>query len=287
MKRAAKMLGLAALGLLVPGVVLCAAGTALNGDWEAAASRNWLGGHFRWWGDEAVVIVTGSDDSCGTLTEGTGAGRTTLTGQGSLYLPAGVESARRLEISADTGAVVLRQGDAYQVEDTSQGGLKVESRMDGDTWKLEVSKRRFSGGGSLVVTLPSDQTFERVRVSADAGAVSGSGVNCREFEAEADAGSVELEDVTAETMKLSADAGAVTITGTVTQKAELSSDVGAVELYTDEPEEYGYRVRNDLGAVELFGEKMNGMDVQRERLVDGAPLFVLESDVGSVKVAAR
>lgn len=283
MKRAIKYCFLAALVLLIPGVLLCVAGSVAGGVWSDAMSRNNLITNEKpLWGwslerEEVVQVPSATAPS--------------LSGSEDWRLPQNTDDIQKLDFTVQAGRLELTQGDHFALNSDGCDGVQVDSTRKDGVWTLEVRAAHGHdhdhGEDDVVeVVLPRDAWYDTVELECSAGAITGEELACGDLEVDVQAGSVQLRRVQADTMDLSADAGSVDVSGTVSEQAKLEVNAGSVMLRTPQPAQYGYGVECSLGQVELFGQFSSALYKRVVENEDLRPFFDLEVNTGKAVVRA-
>lgn len=295
MKRLVKYCFLAALGLLIPGILLCALGAITGGVWSDAFRRNNLisgtkpmwGWHWEWdrddekcWSGIAADSVAVNDPSF------------SLAGSGDRQVPHSTGDVQRLDFTVEAGRLELTLGDDFALNTGGCDGILVDSTKEGGVWTLTVhsdhNHSRSHGDGDVVeVVLPRDAWYDAVELECSAGSITGEELDCGNLEVDVQAGSVQLRRVQADSMDLSADAGSVDVSGTVNGEAKVEVNAGSVTLRTPQPEQYGYALECNMGQVELFGQVSSSLYKRVVENEDQRPFFDLEVNIGKAVVRAE
>lgn len=295
MKRLVKYCFLAALGLLIPGILLCALGAITGGVWSDAFRRNNLisgtkpmwGWHWEWdrddekcWSGIAADSVAVNDPSF------------SLAGSGDRQIPHSTGDVQRLDFTVEAGRLELTLGDDFALNTGGCDGILVDSTKEGGVWTLTVrSEHNHShdhGSEDVVeVVLPRDAWYDAVELECSAGSITGEELDCGNLEVDVQAGSVQLRRVQADSMDLSADAGSVDVSGTVNGEAKVEVNAGSVTLRTPQPEQYGYALECNMGQVELFGQVSSSLYKRVVENEDQRPFFDLEVNTGKAVVRAE
>lgn len=293
MKRLVKYCFLAALGLLIPGILLCALGAITGGVWSDAFRRNNLisgtkpmwGWHWEWdrddekcWSGIAADSVAVNDPSF------------SLAGSGDRQVPHSTGDVQRLDFTVEVGRLELTLGDDFALNTGSCDDVLVDSSRENGVWTLTVHSdhSRSHGDGDVVeVVLPRDAWYDAVELECSAGSITGEELDCGNLEVDVQAGSVQLRRVQADSMDLSADAGSVDVSGTVNGEAKVEVNAGSVTLRTPQPEQYGYALECNMGQVELFGQVSSSLYKRVVENEDQRPFFDLEVNIGKAVVRAE
>lgn len=286
MKRLVKYCFLAALGLLIPGILLCALGAITGGVWSDAFRRNNLisGTKPMWgwdwhWGRNTDASVAVDDPSW------------TLSGSGDWQVPHSTGDVQRLDFTVEVGRLELTLGDDFALNTGSCDDVLVDSSRENGVWTLTVHSdhnHSHSHGSEDVVevVLPRDAWYDAVELECSAGSITGEELACGDLEVDVQAGSVQLRRVQADSMDLSADAGSVDVSGTVSEQATIEVNAGSVTLRTPQPEQYGYSMECNMGQVELFGQFSTSLYKRVAENEDLHPFFDLEVNTGKAAVRA-
>lgn len=277
---------LAALGLLIPGVVLCVLGMVTGGVWSDAFSRNNLisGTKPMWgwdwhWGRSTAASVAVDDPS------------RTLSGSDDWQLPHKTGDVQRLDFTVEVGRLELTLGDDFALNTDGCDDVLVDSSKKDGVWtltvRLEHNHSHDHGSEDVVeVVLPRDAWYDAVELECSAGSITGEELACGNLEVDVQAGSVQLRRVQADSMDLSAAAGSVDVSGTVNGEAKIEVNAGSVTLRTPQPEQYGYAMECNMGQVELFGDVSSSLYKRVVENEDLRPFFDLEVNTGKAAVRA-
>lgn len=302
MKRLVKYCFMAALGLLIPGILLCVLGTVAGGVWGEAFSRNNVisGSKPIWgWGDRDHDDWDWDDEDDWMWGWSCRAGNSTaarepslaLSGSDSGQIPRGTGEIRELDFNVQAGHLELTLGDDFALNSDGCDGVLVDSTRENGVWKLKVwsehnHSQNHGSDDTVEVVLPRDAWYYAVELECSAGAITGEELACGNLEVDVQAGSVQLRRVQADSMDLSADAGSVDVSGTVNDTAKVEVNAGSVTLRTPRPEQYGYALECNMGQVEMFGEVSSSL---YKRVVENEelhPFFDLEVNTGKAVVKA-
>ena len=302
MKRLVKYCFMAALGLLIPGILLCVLGTVAGGVWGEAFSRNNVisGSKPIWgWGDRDHDDWDWDDEDDWMWGWSCRAGNSTaarepslaLSGSDSGQIPRGTGEIRELDFNVQAGHLELTLGDDFALNSDGCDGVLVDSTRENGVWKLKVwsehnHSQNHGSDDTVEVVLPRDAWYDAVELECSAGAITGEELACGNLEVDVQAGSVQLRRVQADSMDLSADAGSVDVSGTVNDTAKVEVNAGSVTLRTPRPEQYGYALECNMGQVEMFGEVSSSL---YKRVVENEelhPFFALEVNTGKAVVKA-
>lgn len=302
MKRLVKYCFMAALGLLIPGILLCVLGTVAGGVWGEAFSRNNVisGSKPIWgWGDRDHDDWDWDDEddwmwgwSC--RSGNSAAAREpspALSGSDSGQIPRETGEIRELDFNVQAGHLELTLGDDFALNSDGCDGVLVDSTRENGVWKLKVwsehnHSQNHGSDDTVEVVLPRDAWYDAVELECSAGAITGEELACGNLEVDVQAGSVQLRRVQADSMDLSADAGSVDVSGTVNDTAKVEVNAGSVTLRTPRAEQYGYALECNMGQVEMFGEVSSSL---YKRVVENEelhPFFDLEVNTGKAVVKA-
>lgn len=302
MKRLVKYCFMAALGLLIPGILLCVLGTVAGGVWGEVFSRNNVisGSKPIWgWGDRDHDDWDWDDEddwmwgwSC--RSGNSAAAREpslALSGSDSGQIPRETGEIRELDFNVQAGHLELTLGDDFALNSDGCDGVLVDSTRENGVWKLKVwsehnHSQNHGSDDTVEVVLPRDAWYDAVELECSAGAITGEELACGNLEVDVQAGSVQLRGVQADSMDLSADAGSVDVSGTVNDTAKVEVNAGSVTLRTPRPEQYGYALECNMGQVEMFGEISSSL---YKRVVENEelhPFFDLEVNTGKAMVKA-
>lgn len=303
MKRLVKYCFMAALGLLIPGILLCVLGTVAGGVWGEAFSRNNVisGSKPIWgWGDRDHDDWDWDDEddwmwgwSC--RSGNSAAAREpsqALSGSDSGQIPRETGEIRELDFNVQVGHLELALGDDFALNSDGCDGVLVDSTRENGVWKLKVwsehnHSQNHGSDDTVEVVLPRDAWYDAVELECSAGAITGEELACGNLEVDVQAGSVQLRRVQADSMDLSADAGSVDVSGIVSDTAKVEVNAGSVTLRTPRPEQYGYALECNMGQVEMFGEVSSSL---YKRVVENEelhPFFDLEVNTGKAVVKAE
>ena len=303
MKRLVKYCFMAALGLLIPGILLCVLGTVADGVWGEAFSRNNVisGSKPIWgWGDRDHDDWDWDDEddwmwgwSC--RSGNSAAAREpsqALSGSDSGQIPRETGEIRELDFNVQAGHLELTLGDDFALNSDGCDGVLVDSTRENGVWKLKVwsehnHSQNHGSDDTVEVVLPRDAWYDAVELECSAGAITGEELACGNLEVDVQAGSVQLRRVQADSMDLSADAGSVDVSGIVSDTAKVEVNAGSVTLRTPRPEQYGYALECNMGQVEMFGEVSSSL---YKRVVENEelhPFFDLEVNTGKAVVKAE
>ena len=286
MKRVIKYCFMAALGLLIPGILLCVLGMVTGGVWSDAFSRNNLSSGTKpmwgwdWhWGRSTAASVAVDDPSW------------TLSGSDDWQLPHKTGDVQRLDFTVEVGRLELTLGDDFALNTDGCDDVLVDSSKKDGVWTLTVrSAHNHShdhGSEDVVeVVLPRDAWYDAVELECSAGSITGEELACGNLEVDVQAGSVQLRRVQADSMDLGADAGSVDVSGTVNNEAKIEVNAGSVTLRTPQPEQYGYAMECNMGQVELFGDVSSSLYKRVVENEDLRPFFDLEVNTGNAAVKA-
>ena len=302
MKRLVKYCFMAALGLLIPGILLCVLGTVAGGVWGEAFSRNNVisGSKPIWgWGDRDHDDWDWNDEddwmwgwSC--RSGNSAAAREpslALSGSDSGQIPRETGEIRELDFNVQVGHLELTLGDDFALNSDGCDGVLVDSTRENGVWKLKVwsehnHSQNHGSDDTVEVVLPRDAWYDAVELECSAGAITGEELACGNLEVDVQAGSVQLRRVQADSMDLSADAGSVDVSGTVNDTAKVEVNAGSVTLRTPRPEQYGYALECNMGQVELFGDISSAVYGRGTENEDLRPFFDLEVNTGKAMVKA-
>lgn len=298
MKRLIKYCFMVALGLLIPGIVLCVLGTVAGGMWGEAFSRNNLisdakplwGWSWRWdrdWDRGENCSSWMASDSLQVNDPAL-----SMAGSGNWQIPNEAGQVQRLDFTVEAGHLELTLGDDFALNSDGCDGVLVDSTRENGVWKLKVwsehnHSQNHGSDDTVEVVLPRDAWYDAVELECSAGAITGEELACGNLEVDVQAGSVQLRRVQADSMDLSADAGSVDVSGTVNDTAKVEVNAGSVTLRTPRPEQYGYALECNMGQVEMFGEVSSSLYkrvVENEEL---RPFFDLEVNTGKAVVKAE
>lgn len=297
MKRLIKYCFMAALGLLIPGIVLCVLGTVAGGMWGEAFSRNNLisdakplwGWSWRWDRDwdrgENCSAWTASD----SLQVNDPA--LSMSGSGNWQIPNEAGQVQRLDFTVEAGHLELTLGETFALNTGGCDGILVDSTQEDGVWKLTVHPDRnhsknHGDGDTVEVVLPADAWYDAVELECSAGSISSQELACGNLEVDVQAGSVQLRRMRADSMDLSADAGSLDVSGIVNDTAKVEVNAGSVTLRTPQPEQYGYALECNMGQAELFGRASSGMHKRMAENEELRPFFDLEVNTGKAVVKA-
>lgn len=287
MKRVIKYCFMAALAMLIPGILLCVLGMITGGVWSDAFSRNNLisGTKPMWgwdwhWGRSTDASVVVNDPSL------------SLAGSGDWQVPHQTGDVQRLDFTVEVGRLELTLGDDFALNTGSCDDVLVDSSRENGVWTLTVHSdhnHSHSHGSEDVVevVLPRDAWYDAVELECSAGSITGEELACGDLEVDVQAGSVQLRRVQADSMDLSADAGSVDVSGTVNGEAKIEVNAGSVTLRTPQPEQYGYAMECNMGQVELFGDVSSSLYKRVVENEDLRPFFDLEVNTGKAAVRAN
>lgn len=287
MKRVIKYCFMAALAMLIPGILLCVLGMITGGVWSDAFSRNNLisGTKPMWgwdwhWGRSTDASVVVNDPSL------------SLAGSGDWQVPHQTGDVQRLDFTVEVGRLELTLGDDFALNTGSCDDVRVDSSRENGVWTLTVHSdhnHSHSHGSEDVVevVLPRDAWYDAVELECSAGSITGEELACGNLEVDVQAGSVQLRRVQADSMDLSADAGSVDVSGTVNGEAKIEVNAGSVTLRTPQPEQYGYAMECNMGQVELFGDVSSSLYKRVVENEDLRPFFDLEVNTGKAAVRAN
>lgn len=286
MKRVIKYCFMAALAMLIPGILLCVLGMITDGVWSDAFSRNNLisGTKPMWgwdwhWGRSTDASVAVDDPSW------------TLSGSGDWQVPHQTGDVQRLDFTVEVGRLELTLGDDFALNTGGCDDVLVDSSRENGVWTLTVysdHNHSHSHGSEDVVevVLPRDAWYDAVELECSAGSITGEELVCGDLEVDVQAGSVQMRRVQADSMDLSADAGSVDVSGTVNGEAKIEVNAGSVTLRIPQPEQYGYAMECNMGQVELFGDVSSSLYKRVVENEDLRPFFDLEVNTGKAAVRA-
>lgn len=211
------------------------------------------------------------------------------------------ETVKRLEIDLGGARLTIKTGDSFAVE-SNHKYLNVET---GDsTLTIKEDQPTFglhSEGAQVILTVPEDFTFERVTISAGAGAVKADALLAERISLDLGAGEVDIGILTA-TAKASINSGAGELKIGGGELADLDLDIGVGETdlksrltgdcsidygvgelnltLVGAPEDYCITMDKGLGTATLNGVKM------RDDTVYGSGETAVEVDggVGELKI---
>lgn len=308
MKQAVKICFMAAVALLIPGIILCAAGSIAGGRWTDAISRNnVISGSKPLWGWSWTVREhdgwdwdwNDEDDESDHWSWSRGSG-TSVAANDSVLAPSGSDSGqalhrtgeiRKLDFTVQVGHLELTLGDDFSVNADGCDGVQVDSTKEDGVWKLKVwsdhnHSHNHDSDDIVEVVLPRDAWYDAIDLECSAGAITGEELACGTLEVDVQAGSVQLRRMQTESMDLSADAGSVDVSGTVTELAAIEVNAGSVTLRTPKPEQYGYSVECNMGSVDLFGDVSTALYNRNVQNQDARPFYDLEVNTGKAVVLA-
>lgn len=304
MKRVVKICFMAAVALLIPGIILCVAGTVVGGRWTDTISRNnVISGSKPLWGWSWI----GRDhdgwdwdwdwDDGDSWSHGSG---TSVAVNDSAIAPSGSDSGqvsrqtgeiRKLDFTVQAGHLELTLGDDFSVNSDGCEGIQVDSSREDGVWKLKVwadhdHNHDHSSDDTVEVVLPRDAWYDAIDLECSAGAITGEELACGTLEVDVQAGSVQLRRMQTDCMDLSADAGSVDVSGTVTELAAIEVNAGSVTLRTPKPEQYGYSMSCNMGSVVLFDDASSALHYQASNNEDVRPFYELQASTGKAVVLA-
>lgn len=189
---------------------------------------------------------------------------------------------RKMAIDLKSTQLEVRAGDRFSAAsnyrdfkiDNSDGTLLIEEEHPGF--------RFGSGGRKLILTIPDNQEFDRVDISAGAGTVKIDTLSAEKLFLDLGAGEVNIEELTAkDSAKINGGAGELNIrggelanldfdmgVGEVNLKSRLSGDcdidygIGELNLtLLGSPEDYRITLDKGVGEATLDGKKMQDGEV--------------------------
>lgn len=307
MNRFAKMALKVAAILLIPGVLLIAAGGAMGG--MRKVSQALLGGYWDFDTNtsaaevriEDVKDVEEIDDiedfSIHTKGNERASGEREHCGASSWanqpqtsYQGAAVPQGEIHSLDFEVGAaeLILTQGDEFALE--VEGSQHYRSWQEHGVWKIETQPEVYARRDQIptfYVTIPEDAQFLEVEFSVGIGTVEAESITCGKASIEVGAGTVTLENLISEQCEMEVGAGAIDINGgKMSGITEIECGLGSVDMNVERPESYGCKMELGMGTISIDGAEYSGVvHEQRMGSMDAKTFYNIECAMGEVNIS--
>lgn len=307
--------GLVALSLIV-GLVAFAMGGRLrtfyynDGDWSFTRPHDHYGDHDYWENQGADSLVSPPAVSSAVPPSSEEAGGWEPTdGWTRVDVPANVA---HINLKVFAGRLEVRQDDSLTAPQLQYCGFKesqVRAGWDDDEWEASFNSGRNTNIDALwtkqhqvLLVLPAGEglkldvelsasagefsqlTLHKLDVEADASSANLSEVTVRELSLDSKAGTIELDEVTSAHTEIDCKTGSILGTGDFSGKTEIDCDMGDVELTLQEPEDYGYQIKCNMGNVTLDDENFAALRRKVTNNPGASAQFYIDCDMGNVQV---
>lgn len=109
------------------------------------------------------------------------------------YTSAEYEDCENLDIEIGAGSLAVFYGDVDTIQVECENGIGFESRMDGNTLKIDAPFGINSGNGDIQIILPEDIVLDEVDLEIGAGNVEFDILNLRSLDAEIGTGILTMD----------------------------------------------------------------------------------------------
>ena len=207
----------------------------------------------------------------------------------------------KLEIKINAADLTIKQGEKFSVE----SNLKNLSVNDGNG-VLEIKETKILNGNyngaKLVLYIPSDTVFEKVKINTGAGRLTVDSLSANTMDFELGAGEVTIDNLIASrSVNIEGGAGKITVSGGALCNLDLDMGVGKLKLtsaLTGECEldlgvgesditvlgnrdDYRLRVEKGIGSISVDGVNVSNVNEQGK----GKNEIEVNGGVGSVKLS--
>lgn len=207
-----------------------------------------------------------------------------------------------LNIEIPLSNVVIKNGNDFKVESNNNNIICKQTNNK----IISIEEENFSwfiknNGGEIVIYIPEDLTFDKVKISAGAGKINIDKINTNELSFEIGAGDTRIEELNVtDKADIEGGAGKVIISsGTINNldldmgigKAEISAkltgntdiDAGVGELdikIKDKKENYKIKTSKGIGKITIDGESISNDTLYGY----GENYIKIDGGIGSIKV---
>lgn len=287
---------IAAVVLILFGLVLCAGGAAAGGIYYSGNSvnkviHNVLKGedYHLTIDEEGVQVKVESDDSQGTYD---GWQESSFSSQEVKSLKIDITKAEVeiIENESSQEFSVYTDGGKFSV-DVKNGVLKIKSDS-----KLNENK--------LSVKIPADFEFSEVDISAGAASVEIPRILARKLDVEIGAGSVEVGEISAEEAEFDIGAGEIIVSngnvekcsvdvdlgdfqydGIITRECDVECGMGNADIRLEGKEEdYNYEIECSAGNVDIDGRNYSGLAFEQFINNHAKATMEIECSMGNVTI---
>lgn len=301
MKRFAKMALKVAAILLIPGVLLVAAGGAMGG--MRALFRGYWGFTEDTAASEVRIIEGGEEVSriedfsirnkrferASNKREHCDASSWENQPQNS-YQGAQVPQGEIHSLDFEIGAaeLILTQGDEFALE--VQGSQYYRSWQDQGVWKIETQPEVYAKHNqtpTFYVTIPREAQFLEVEFSVGVGTLEAEGITCDNASIEVGAGTVTVDDLVSEQCKMEVGAGTIDIYGgKISGIAKIECGLGSVDMNVQRPESYGSSIELGMGTITIDGTEYSGVaHEQKMGSAEAKTFYDVECAMGKVNIS--
>ena len=304
MNRFAKMALKIAAILLIPGVLLIAAGGAMGGMRKARQAL--LGGYWGFSNDIAAAEVRLEDiediedigdfsastekiendfakrEHCGNSSR---ANHSQSSYQGAVVPQGEIHS---LDFEVGAAELILTQGDEFALE--VEGSQHYRSWQERGVWKIETQPEVYAKHNqtpTFYVTIPRGAQFLEVEFSVGIGALEAEGITCGKASLEVGAGTVTLNDLVSEQCEMEVGAGTIDINGgKMSGMTEIECGLGSVDMNVERPESYGSSMELGMGTITIDGTEYSGVAHEQRMGSMGTKTFYnIECAMGEVNIS--
>lgn len=143
----------------------------------------------------------------------------------------------------------------------------------------KVKNKNDIGKGSITVTLPEKQTFDKIDLTLKAGELNADEFSADDLEIKNGAGKVFVKDFTAKKAEFESGAGSLSGTGDVSEKMDIDCGVGEIDLkLKGSQNDYNYDLECGIGEIQCGDNRYSGFG--REVHVDNQASKEMKIDCG-------
>ncbi|MBO5478883.1 MAG: DUF4097 family beta strand repeat protein [Clostridia bacterium] len=206
-----------------------------------------------------------------------------------------------LDIDLTFTNLIIKKGDFLKAETNNsninckQNNQNLQIKEKNHGWFLKNNK------GDLVVYIPENIKFEKVKINAGAGKVEIENINTKKLDFDLGAGETKIENLNVTNdckieggagrlsilsgnindLDLDMGVGKVEIVSTLTGSSKINAGIGSLELNLQGPKE-SYKIKADKGIGSI---KINGTEISDDSSYgEGENDIKIDGGIGSIKV---
>lgn len=280
---------IAAVVLILFGLVLCAGGAAAGGVYSAndAVRSAFKGKDYHLTVDKEGIQIK-SDSGY------------TYWGTGDDIFSA--EDVSSLKIDIAKAMVQITENDSSEQFAVYSDGGKFDVSIKNGVLTIKSDSRL--NENKLYIEIPAGFEFHEVDISAGAAELDIEAVSAKSVDVEIGAGAVEIGTISAREAEFEIGAGEIIVndgnvvecsvnvslgafeyTGTITGEGDVECDMGSAELYLSGSEEdYNYEIECAAGDVTIGGKNFSGLGTEQHINNRAAATIEVECSMGSVTI---
>lgn len=285
---------IAAVVLILFGLVLCAGGAAAGGAYEAnKAVRSVIKDKdYQVTVDKEDVQITAEKEDSKTNYDYVGMNEADFLAEDvrSLEIKIGTAEVEIVENNSSDSFSVYTDGGEFNIS-VKRGTLTIKSNS-----KLNENK--------LYVEIPTGFEFDEVDISAGAASVDIQYISAKKVDMEIGAGAIEIGTILAREAEFEIGAGEITVSdgnvekcsvdvdlgnfqydGTITRECDVECGMGNAEIRLDGKEEdYNYEIECSAGNVNIGGTNYSGLAYGKHINNRAAATIEIECSMGNVTI---